>query len=68
MNKNNKAKFPTNRRSFLGGIAYLGGTLLTGCNKKTKTEGPFSGKELNVFVYAGGHEQTMRKVFVPRFG
>jgi spermidine/putrescine-binding protein len=67
MNKNNKAKFSTNRRSFLGGIAYLGGTLLTGCNKKTKTEGPFSGKELNVFVYAGGHEQTMRKVFVPRF-
>ena len=56
-----------NRRFFIGGLAYLGSNIMTGCKKQIKKEGPFSGKELNIFVYAGGHEQTMRNVFVPRF-
>lgn len=62
MNKNNKAKFSTNRRSFLGGIAYLGGTLLTGCNKKT--EGPFSGKNLMyLFMPEGMNKQCEKYLY-----
>lgn len=56
-----------NRRSFIGTVAYLGSNAFTGCNKKTESQGAFSGKELKIFVYAGAHEQTMRDVFAPKF-
>jgi spermidine/putrescine-binding protein len=48
--------------------------LLAGCGRKPaavpfagRTAGPFAGRELRMFVYAGGHEKSMREVFVPRF-
>ena len=56
-----------NRRTFLGSLAYLSSNFLTGCNEKVKRDGPYTGKEINIFVYAGGHEQTMREIFVPKF-
>jgi putative spermidine/putrescine transport system substrate-binding protein len=53
------------RRHFLGSaVAVAAG--IVGCGKKA-SPGPFSGRELRVFVYAGGHEKTMREVFVSRF-
>ena len=53
-----------NRRQFLGtGAAFALGL---GCGKRP-LRGPHAGRELNVFAYAGGHEATMREVFVPRF-
>jgi len=59
------------RRKFLGfstgGLAAsLTASLHLGCSTKN-TNGPFAGRELRVFVYAGGHEKTMREVFVPAF-
>jgi putative spermidine/putrescine transport system substrate-binding protein len=58
------------RREFLtrtGALVAASGALLeTGCGKPAGT-GPFTGQQLRVFVYAGGHEKTMREVFVPRF-
>lgn len=36
-----------------------------GCASKLGSE--FGGQQLRIFVYAGGHEKTMREVFVPRF-
>jgi spermidine/putrescine-binding protein len=53
------------RRQFLSAAAGLAAGV-AGCGKSTKS-GPFAGRELRVFVYAGGHEKTMREVFVPRF-
>ena len=44
----------TTRREFLAAV----GTLAAGCGE---------GQKLRVFVYAGGHERTMREVFVPAF-
>lgn len=56
------------RRSFLEASTGVVAAALTGCHGSA---GPAakSGRqrELRVFVYAGGHEQTMRDVFVPRF-
>ena len=62
---------PVDRRKFLGFasgamLAGLATGPLTGC-AKTHHGGTFSGRELRVFVYAGGHEKTMREVFVPAF-
>lgn len=70
---------PVDRRKFLGlgavglkacvtsGLAVgLSSCLSVGCGQKKRT-GPFAGRELRVFVYAGGHEKTMREVFVPAF-
>lgn len=49
------------RRQFLGAAAgCAAGGLVGGCNRA-------SGRELRIFVYAGGHEKQMREVFVPRF-
>lgn len=45
-----------NRRTFLMASAACA----AGCSGR-------HGEELRVFVYAGGHEKTMREVFVPRF-
>src|SRR5262245_47681958 len=53
------------RRGFLHGVAGAA-AFAAGCGKGTSS-GPFAGRELRVFVYAGGHERTMREVFVPRF-
>jgi putative spermidine/putrescine transport system substrate-binding protein len=53
------------RRQFLATAAVAIG--VGGCGKGSKPGGPFAGRELRVFVYAGGHEATMREVFVPRF-
>jgi spermidine/putrescine-binding protein len=44
------------RRWFLGVAA---GLALAGCGRRRE--------QLRVFVYAGGHEKTMREVFVPAF-
>lgn len=61
------------RRSFLqtgsSAAAALGlgaGGLLSGC-RGSATSGTASPETLRVFVYAGGHENTMREVFQPRF-
>lgn len=51
------------RRAFLG---VSGAALLAGCGTRTAT-GPFTGQELRVFCYAGGHEAALREVFVPGF-
>jgi spermidine/putrescine-binding protein len=57
-----------NRRQFLHAAAGLAAGLATGCGRGGPSgKGEFSGRELRVFVYAGGHEQTMRTVFVPTF-
>jgi putative spermidine/putrescine transport system substrate-binding protein len=54
------------RRRFLQASAGLAAA--AGCGRKRDAGGkPFAGQELRVFVYAGGHERTMRAVFVPRF-
>src|SRR5262245_3402097 len=53
-----------NRRQFLGTAALAAAA---GCWGGGGGKGPFAGRELRVFVYAGGHEKTMREVFVPRF-
>jgi spermidine/putrescine-binding protein len=38
---------------------------LAGCGDRSSLVG--RGAKLRIFVYAGGHEQAMREVFVPRF-
>src|SRR5262245_21135157 len=53
------------RRQFLSATAALAAGI-AGCDRGSK-HGPFADRELRVFVYAGGHEKTMREVFVPRF-
>jgi spermidine/putrescine-binding protein len=56
------------RRQFLHRTAGLALAVAAGCGRSAPNKkGPFAGRELRVFVYAGGHEQTMREVFVPRF-
>lgn len=71
-------KHSADRRKFLGQatvgmVGMVGGLagglspfLTLGCGSKSRG-GPFAGRELRVFVYAGGHEKTMREVFVPAF-
>ncbi len=58
------AKGPT-RRCFLG--AALAALPLAGCARPASRPGDFRGQKLRIFVYGGGHEKTMRQVFVPRF-
>jgi spermidine/putrescine-binding protein len=54
------------RRQFLSAAGLA--ALAAGCGGRRDTaRGPFAGRELRVFVYAGGPEKTMREVFVPRF-
>jgi spermidine/putrescine-binding protein len=63
------------RRQFLGQAgsvalaAGLGCSLaLPGCGRDASPgKGEFRGQKLRVFVYAGGHADAMRQVFVPRF-
>jgi spermidine/putrescine-binding protein len=57
------------RRHFLASAAGLAiSSVGLGCGGRgSRAGGPFAGRQLRVFVYAGGHEQTMREVFVPRF-
>jgi spermidine/putrescine-binding protein len=57
---------PPTRRQFLSSAAGLAAGIAAGCRKASRS-GPFAGRQLRVFVYAGGHEKTMREVFVPRF-
>jgi spermidine/putrescine-binding protein len=57
------------RRSFLGLAAGLG---LAGCGPAEKASrerqsSEHAGQTLRMFVYAGGHEKTVREVFVPVF-
>jgi spermidine/putrescine-binding protein len=52
------------RRQFLLAAGLAAG--LAGCRGSGKA-GPFAGQKLRIFVYAGGHEKTMREEFVPRF-
>ena len=54
------------RRQFLHAAAGVAAGIAAGCRDAAKP-GPFSGRELRVFVYAGGHDKTMREVFVPAF-
>jgi spermidine/putrescine-binding protein len=56
------------RRQFLTatGLAAAGAAL-PGCGGRPAGDGEFRGEDLRVFVYAGGHEATMREVFVPAF-
>jgi spermidine/putrescine-binding protein len=50
------------RRDFLRGGLAAACAGLAGCG-----QGDFRGQQLRIFVYSGGHEKTMREVFVPRF-
>lgn len=54
------------RRQFLAS-AGAAGLALGGCGRSGGARGEFAGQELRVFVYAGGHDATMREVFVPAF-
>ena len=57
-----------NRRTFLEKVTLSGSFFFSGCGlRQEKSKGEFSGNELNIFVYAGAHEQTMREIFAPRF-
>ncbi|MGL4420014.1 MAG: ABC transporter substrate-binding protein, partial [Gemmataceae bacterium] len=62
LNNSQTMTLPTRRT-----ILKAGAALLAGCSGPTARTGPYSGKTLRVFVYAGGHEATMRAVFVPAF-
>jgi spermidine/putrescine-binding protein len=53
------------RRQFLS-AAGAAGLALSGCGGGGG-DGEFRGQKLRIFVYAGGHEQTMREAFVPAF-
>jgi putative spermidine/putrescine transport system substrate-binding protein len=55
------------RRSFLATGASIATVAFTGCGGAASSGGKGTKQELRVFVYAGGHEKTMREVFVPRF-
>ena len=57
---------PTRRRFLQTAGATVAGCL-SGCGERPSGPGPFAGQELRVFCYAGGHEATMREVFVPAF-
>lgn len=50
-----------NRRRFLRAATTVA-LAAVGCGGRGK-----AGQDLRVFVYSGGHEKTMREVFVPRF-
>jgi spermidine/putrescine-binding protein len=55
------------RRQFLATAGFAPG-LLAGCGRSSSAKtGPFAGQTLRIFVYAGGHEKTMRETFVARF-
>jgi putative spermidine/putrescine transport system substrate-binding protein len=54
------------RRQFLSSTTGLVAGVAAGCGRGGNT-GPFAGQKLRIFVYAGGHERTMREVFVPAF-
>ncbi len=59
--------YPPTRRQFLLAAGLASG-LAAGCRRGSSGKsGPFAGQSLRVFVYAGGHEKTMRETFVPRF-
>jgi spermidine/putrescine-binding protein len=49
------------RRDFLGQATAACAAAAAGCSNKP------SKRRLRIFVYAGGHEKTMREAFVPRF-
>src|SRR5262245_45508178 len=53
------------RRTVLQGLAASAVGVLTGCGSRGGSGG--NAQELRVFVYAGGHDKTMREVFVPSF-
>jgi spermidine/putrescine-binding protein len=48
------------RRQFLAASVAAAGMGLSGCRSRSRPE-------LRIFVYAGGHERTMRDLFVPEF-
>ena len=55
------------RRRFLR-LAGAASLTLAGCGgAPSPSSGPFRGQKLRIFVYAGGHEQSMREAFVPVF-
>jgi spermidine/putrescine-binding protein len=54
----------TRRRFLLASAGLAAG--LGGC-RGGASKVPFAGEKLRIFVYAGGHEKTMRETFVPRF-
>ncbi len=57
-----------NRRRFLQASAAATLAGVAGCGgAATNPTGRFAGRSLRVFVYAGGHEATMRATFVPHF-
>jgi spermidine/putrescine-binding protein len=52
------------RRGFLGAAALA----VAGCaSRSSSSSGGHAGEQLRIFVYAGGHEKTMRETFVPVF-
>ncbi len=52
------------RRTFLSAAALA----VAGCGSRSSSgSGEFTGQQLRVFVYGGGHEKTMRESFVPAF-
>lgn len=55
------------RRTFLQTTAGIAAGVMTGCQPGAPSKTSGAKRELRVFVYAGGHEKTMREVFVPRF-
>jgi spermidine/putrescine-binding protein len=57
-----------NRRTFLRSASAAALGTSVGCGQPSRPKsGPFTGRELRVFVYSGGHEKTIREVFVPAF-
>jgi spermidine/putrescine-binding protein len=56
---------PSRRRFLLTAGGLVAG--LAGCRSDAGKNGPFAGQKLRIFVYAGGHEKTMREAFVPVF-
>jgi spermidine/putrescine-binding protein len=56
---------PLTRRQFLTRAAVGAAIVSAGCGRRSASES--TDQQLRVFVYAGGHEKTMREVFVPRF-
>lgn len=58
---------PPSRRQALARMGSAALLAAASCRPSAPGAGAFAGRELKVFVYAGGHEKTMREVFVPRF-
>jgi putative spermidine/putrescine transport system substrate-binding protein len=56
-----------NRRSFLQAATISIGWASLGCVAEKRDASVSARRNLRVFVYAGGHDQTMRQVFVPAF-